>query len=356
MILYFTSKLWFSDYKELIYGKKYNVYGHLSFDEALSKATADGHNFIFKVESTTDKEDIVTLVDGNKARINKLSAFKTINIIRVEAKPVMDRKDYLSYKLPQVLNDSRCTTILRDVEYTKRMFPELYALKKLSGSHKDNYEHTIKVLENVMKISNDKRLYYVALFHDLGKALTGAHSDKNGYSFHLHEQASAKMLKALFKFHDIPLKDYEFIHAIVLYHGESRHVFAETATDSAIRRLYKNLSKYYHGSPAEIMHCYIDFVKCDITTKYDNKRLKHLNTCEDFRMRFNDFLRREEESKFRLAINGNEIMELTGLGPNKELGYLVKELSNRVKSGKLINDKAALSEYVLNYVKEVVNE
>ncbi|NBO22532.1 HD domain-containing protein [bacterium] len=251
--------------------------------------------------------------------------------------------------LDQILSSKNPFDILRDVDWVRTNFVELYNLKSNTKGHKDNYLHTLSVLENVMEVSKDKRLYYVALFHDLGKYKTKTYSSVNGWQFHGHEAASANMLKSLYKKFGLDNSTYQFVYNIVLHHGETRNVFGEKSTDSAIRRLYRNLSQNVDCDPKEMIEAFVLFSKCDLTTKQADLKSKVIKNADVFLDRLEVILAEDAKREKRYAINGNDIMETFGVKPGRDLGIVLQNIRDCVDKGILIDEKETL----LSHIKQV---
>lgn len=249
--------------------------------------------------------------------------------------------------LEKILRSKNPLDILRDDYWLKNNFTELLDLK--SGGergHKDNYEHTLQVLENTMNESDDIRIHYVALFHDLGKHPVKRYTAKNGWEFHGHEKASAKMLKGLYERFKIDISTYNFVYNIVLHHGETRNVFGNYSTDSAIRRLYKNLKEGYEGDPMDIIHAFVLFSKCDLTTKQEFLRNKVKRDADVFLERLGNILEEDAKRERRYSINGNDIIQTFGVKPGKDLGNVLNYIKMSIDNGRLPDDKEFLIDHI----------
>ena len=257
--------------------------------------------------------------------------------------------------LNQILLAKNPFDVLRDEEWLGKNFNELLYLKNSDPGHKNNFNHTLEVLRNVMAVSDDVRLYYVALFHDLGKHQTKRNSVANGWEFHGHELASAKMLKTLYKRFNLDPSTYQFVYNIVLHHGETRNVFGEKSTDSAIRRLYKNLIDKFEGDPKEIVKAFALFSKCDLSTKKEFLREKIVNNADIFIKRLGEILIEDAKRDRRYAINGNDIMETFNVKPGKDLGLVLQYIKVSVDNGSIPDDKEVLINHIREtFFKEIV--
>jgi len=219
--------------------------------------------------------------------------------------------------------------------------PELSNLNVDEKGYKNNLYHTLKVLENVSNITNDYKMKLVALFHDIGKPLTKLKKENGKWTFHNHESIGAKMTMDIFdrlNINDEILRDY--VYRMIYYHGRVK--IHRDVSESAIRRLDKEVGQ-------DIMFDLIEFCKCDITTKFDDKRnriVSNLNTIKD---RIIEVRQKDKESEWRSPLTGNMIMDLLNIGTCKLIGDIKKDLDPKLKSGDITLDEA-INE-VLKYKK-----
>jgi tRNA nucleotidyltransferase/poly(A) polymerase len=231
-----------------------------------------------------------------------------------------------------------------------KFFPELSLLDTKEKGHKNNFLHVLLVLKNCMAISDDIRLCYVALFHDLGKYET--RKLINGeWTFHGHEIASSKMVKKLFNRYDLPLQHRDFVYRIVLYHGESRNVFSSKATDSAVRRFYKQLTDGYSVNEKDnfdLLDSYIDFIKCDTSSEKKHKIDTIHSTCDIFKKRVYALIEADKKAAWRPCVNGDDVMSLYGLKQGKLVGLITQHITNLIKSGELSDNREICLQYLRN--------
>jgi len=246
----------------------------------------------------------------------------------------------------QILLADNPFDILKDDQWLSKNFKELLDLKSNDKGHKDNFHHTLEVLKNVMDETKDIRLYYVALFHDLGKYKTKRYITNSGWAFHGHETVSARMVKPLYDRFKLDPSTFQFVYNIVRYHGETRNVFGEKSTDSAIRRLYKNLIFDIDGDPQEIVNAFALFSKCDLTTKKESLKEELVKNADTFLKRLEEILKDDELKEKRYSINGNDIMETFNVKPGKDLGLVLQYIKASVDNGKLPDDKKVLIDHV----------
>lgn len=219
----------------------------------------------------------------------------------------------------------------------KNIFPELYNLYTEDRGYKNNFIHTLGVLENVCEFNNDFKLKIVALLHDIGKTQTKKNSP-NGWTFHNHESVGANMSTNILDKWDVSdyLKNY--VYRMVYYHGRTK--LHRDITDSAIRRLDNEVGQ-------DIIFDLIDFCKCDITTKFQNKRQRIHDSLDVIKQRIIEVRKMDEDSKWKSPLTGFIIMDLLGIEQGKLIGDIKKELDPKLKSGEIDLD------YAINYIKKL---
>lgn len=255
------------------------------------------------------------------------------------------------FNLREIIEGEKPWEVLLALQKTDKtlstLFPELSRLDIQHKKFKNNFRHVLLVLKNCVETSSDVRLRYVAIFHDLGKYETRKQiGDK--WTFHGHEDASAKMLRDLYNRYDLPLEHYDFVYRIVKHHGYSRSVFPKDTRNHAIRRFYKELVDGYSVSEAEnhaLLDAYIQFTKCDVTTHYYDKMWRLYREAEDFKTRIYALFETDKEEKWRPPIDGTTIMDMLGF-KGKQVGLVLKDITDMIKSGQLAEDKKECIKYI----------
>ncbi|MFA5585592.1 MAG: HD domain-containing protein [Saccharofermentanales bacterium] len=222
-----------------------------------------------------------------------------------------------------------------------KFLPEVTILDTCDKGYKNNFYHTLSVLDNVCKITNDYKIKLVALFHDIGKYKTKDNSNGK-WTFYNHESVGAKMTMDIFdrlNIKDDYLRDY--VYRMIYYHGRVK--IHRDVSESAIRRLDKEVGQ-------DIIFDLIEFCKCDITTKFNDKRNRIVNSLNTIKNRIVEIRQKDEESKWRSPLTGNIIMDLLNIQPCKLIGDIKKELDPKLKSGDITLDDA-INE-VLKYKKK----
>ena len=232
---------------------------------------------------------------------------------------------------------------LDDIKLLEEILPELTALKATSKGHKDNYYHTLGVLENCLELGLGTNYRLAAIFHDIGKAVTKKYYHDKGWTFHQHEEVGANMLGVIWERLGLPAEYYDDVFIITKYHGMVRVLSDEGITDSAIRRFVTEVGEKWR--------LLMVFCKTDLTTKYPNKKYGIRKKIDELTDKIEKFLVEEKEREWRMAITGNDIMDILGIAPGRELGNIKTGLEKKVKAGEIPNDREILIGHIKSLKK-----
>ena len=227
-----------------------------------------------------------------------------------------------------------------------KVLPELQAMAGVDvvdgRGHKDNFYHTLEVLDNVTKVSNNHWLRWVAILHDIAKPLTKRYEPGTGWTFHGHEDKGSRMVPKIFRRMKLPLTEpLRYVQKLVAWHQRPIALVSTEVSDSAIRRIVVDAG--------EDLEDLLMFCRCDITSKNPNKVKRFLNNYDVLEKRIYEVLERDNLRNWQPPVDGDLIMETFNLKPSKTVGQIKNDIREAILEGVIPNEKEA----AMAYMKEI---
>jgi putative nucleotidyltransferase with HDIG domain len=277
-------------------------------------------------------------LDAIRAGIGRIAIISQERITEELNKIILSPKPSIGFKY------------LFDTGLLLKIFPamaNLYGVEHIDGKgHKDNFYHTLQVLDNIAETTSDLWLRWAAILHDIAKPATKRFEPGHGWTFHGHEDKGARMVPKIFAHFKLPLNEkMKFVQKMVQLHLRPIVLAQDIVTESAVRRLLFDAGD---DIDALMLLC-----KADITTKNEYKIKKYRNNFELVQQKLKDVEERDKLRNWQPPVSGNDIMHIFGLKEGREVGMIKNQIREAILEGEIPNSRDAAIDYTIRKGEEI---
>lgn len=230
------------------------------------------------------------------------------------------------------------------------VFPELAEMagvdQRGDHHHKDVLLHTLTVVDNIARTTDNVWLRFVALVHDIAKPRTKAYKEGIGWTFHGHEEIGARMMKKIFQRLRLPMEPLPYVEKLVRFHLRPMVLVDETVTDSAVRRLV-----FETGNDVDDL---MKLCRADITSKNPRLVARYLKNYELVLQKIVEVEEKDRLRNWQPPVKGEEIMAVCGIGEGRKVGELKKAIEEAILEGKIPNEHDAALQYLLSVKDDIL--
>ena len=273
-------------------------------------------------------------------------------IVRNKERIEIITKERINDELGKIIRSRRPSigfTLLETCGLLELIFPELHALKGVDTmegkGHKDNFYHTLQVVDNICDKTDNEWLRWAALLHDIAKPVTKRYDAKLGWTFHNHNYIGEKMIPRIFRKMKMPSNEkMKYVAKLVGMHMRPQSIGEDGVTDSAVRRMM-----FDAGEDVDDLML---LAEADITSKNPNKVRRILKNFKLVRQRMVEIEEKDRIRNFQPPVDGKEIMTVFGIEPCNTIGQLKERIKDAILDGDIPNDHDAAYEYMLKIAPE----
>ena len=279
-----------------------------------------------------------TAIEAIKQNVQRISIISQERITEELNKIILSAKPSIGF------------VYLFDTGLLHKIFPlmaNLYGVDYIDGKgHKDNFYHTLQVLDNIAGTTNDLWLRWAAILHDIAKPATKRFEPGHGWTFHGHEDKGARMVPKIFATMKLPLNEkMKFVQKMVQLHLRPIVLAQDVVTDSAVRRLL-----FDTGDDIESLML---LCKADITTKNEYKIKKYRNNFELVQQKLKDVEERDKIRNWQPPVSGVDIMHIFGIKEGREVGIIKNQIREAILEGEITNSREAALDYTIKKGTEI---